>query len=97
MEYIENVQGSKELAVPLIFQVDTVYVKENIREETVTDPTTGDIRNVWLWNEWQYSYPEWREIELQRQITEQDITSIVLGQFITDLDLRLLELEVNNG
>lgn len=63
MQHYKNVHGSKELAVPLIKQVDTVYVKENIREETITDQTTGETRREWVWDEWQYTYPEYEELK----------------------------------
>ncbi|MEG2144904.1 MAG: hypothetical protein RRY40_06210 [Oscillospiraceae bacterium] len=66
MQYFENIHGSKEIAIPLIKQVDTVYVKTNIHEETTTDKITGEIRKEWVWNEAQYTYVEYA----QKQISD---------------------------
>lgn len=99
MTYIENVHGSQELAIPLIIQVDTVYIKDNIHEETITD-ITGETHAEWAWNEWQYSHIEWAvmQAELNKQdtilaeqnITDLELQNIELGQAMTDLELLVL-------
>lgn len=54
MQYIPNVQGSKELAVPILVQKTTVYVKQNIREIQVDGGWA-----TYQWDEYQYDKDEY--------------------------------------
>lgn len=66
MKFIEKVRGSKELAVPLIIQKTTVYVKVNIHEVESED----DIE-LYEWDEYQYDKDEYIEI-MQNEIIKRD-------------------------
>lgn len=77
MTKIYNVHGSKELAVPLILQVDTVYVKENIREESLVDPVSGEERTEWVWDETQYTYKEYSELITEAYISVAEVMEAI--------------------
>lgn len=64
MIVIEKVQGSKELAVPLIIQKTTVYVKENIHKVETDDNT-----EMYEWDETQYDKDEYLEL-MQSEVTK---------------------------
>lgn len=66
MKFIEKVRGSKELAVPLIIQKTTVYVKVNIHEVESED----DVK-LYEWDEYQYDKDEYIEI-MQNEIIKRD-------------------------
>lgn len=66
MKFIEKVRGSKELAVPLIIQKTTVYVKVNIHEVESED----DVE-LYEWDEYQYNKDEYIEI-MQNEIIKRD-------------------------
>lgn len=66
MKFIEKVRGSKELAVPLIIQKTTVYVKVNIHEVESED----DVE-LYEWDEYQYDKDEYIEI-MQNEIIKRD-------------------------
>lgn len=66
MKFIEKVRGSKELAVPLIIQKTTVYVKVNIHEIESEDNV-----ELYEWDEYQYDKDEYIEI-MQNEIIKRD-------------------------
>lgn len=64
MRFLSNVQGSEELAVPLVVQKTTVYIKENIRKLDPSDMSSFDGEmneniNLWQWDEYQYDKDEY--------------------------------------
>lgn len=78
MRKLFNVHGDISLAVPLIIDVDTVYIKENIREETVTDISDTE-RKEWVWDETQYTFGEYMDMENKRVTDMQMATSSLSG------------------
>lgn len=66
MKFIEKVRGSKELAVPLIIQKTTVYVKVNIHEIESEDNV-----ELYEWDEYQYDKDEYIKI-MQNEIIKRD-------------------------
>lgn len=80
MKEIKNVWGAKELAVPLICQTSTVYLKTRIREIDVTNNVTGEITKVWCWNEIQMSYREYFEhVAKQQNEQKTQIDSLMIS------------------
>lgn len=59
MKYIENVRGSEVTSVPLIMNVDTIYVHTNIRK--VVPKEGEEDRNDYQYTERQYTYEEYKE------------------------------------
>lgn len=79
MKEFKNVRGSME-EVPLIeISVDTVYIRTNVKR---VDEVTDDGFHGWEYDEIQYTLLEYLE-----NINE-------LGQHLTDLELRLMTLEM---
>jgi len=72
MKVIKNVTGSKELAVPLIIGVTTVYVKENIRKVEVDpkDKSNGfeSGGEQYIWDETQYERDEYLKLKKSKKI-----------------------------
>lgn len=56
----EGVQGSMEVVKHLEFNIDTVYVRNNIIK--------SEKENLWQYDEIQYSYEEWIEFQ-EKKIT----------------------------
>ena len=64
----EIVYGCKEMAVPVWFGYDTVYVHTDIHPDLTPDPVTGEINpDMYSYHEIQYRYPEYIEIMHKRQ------------------------------
>lgn len=79
MKEFKNVRGSME-EVPLIeISVDTVYIRTNVKR---VDEVTDDGFHGWEYDEIQYTLLEYLE-----NVNE-------LGQHLTDLELRLMTLEM---
>ena len=73
------VHGCKEMAVPVWFGYDTVYVHTDIKQDSTPDPVTGEVNpDMYVYHEYQYTYKEYIEIlnnrqtETENAICEQD-------------------------
>lgn len=73
------VYGSAKQAVPLIIGTDTVYVHTDIREHTVTDPDTGEVRTDYAYHEIQYELREYLQLMAQQAEQNTALMNTILG------------------
>ena len=82
MKVVNDVQGSLELAVPLIVDKTTVYVKKNIRK--FESPDTDDL---YTWDEYQYDKDEFiMLLNTDKQKLEADLVYVAM---MTGVDLNV--------
>lgn len=79
MKEIKRVRGTMTEVPLLEVSVDTVYIRSNVKR---VDEGTEEGFHGWEYDEIQYTLQEYL-----RGIND-------LGQYVTDLELRLLELEL---
>lgn len=85
MKIFKNILGSKAQAIPVVVNVDTVYVHSNIQKlETDLDGNPTD--NLYQYDEIQYTKDEYIQLMADRQNIE--------AQFTTELDLNVQDLQV---
>lgn len=88
----KNVQGTQETVPEIEFNKDIVYVRNNIRKVEKEDEFTGEMISYNQYDEKQYTYNEWTEINsdfintLNINNAEQDI-------FCMELDFKIMALE----
>lgn len=62
-----------------------VYERRNIRQETVTDPTTGDERTGWVYDEREYTKDEFAQLTsastqaIMQQLSEIELSVAEIG------------------
>lgn len=71
-----NVHGSPEQAVPLIVQKDTVYVHENIRQETID--MIGESITTWVYDEKQYDKDEYIKLLSEENTNVKDAVEVLI-------------------
>ena len=89
----KNVHGSQEHVNGLEFNIDTIYVRTNIKKEIVTDETTKEKREFWVYDEIQYTYNEYLEV-LNSKVEKSNIEQEAL---ILDNAYRVAVLEISTG
>lgn len=82
MKLYKNVHGSKEASRPIIVDKTTVYVHSNVKEETITDEISGDMRTEYVYDEIQYTRQEWEQIMADANAQTEDS----LCQFDSDIE-----------
>lgn len=83
MKYIKEVYGSSEQAKPLIVNIDTVYVHKNI-EKIEQDPEGNPVEDLYKYEEWQYTYPEYIQI-MAEQLNVNSEATAELGVVVSDI------------
>lgn len=82
---VGRVQGSAEMAVPLIVGLTTVYEHTNI-EQITEDKDGNPVENLYEYNEVQYRVGEYIELQSQRndelESTVDDILTNVLPEIM---------------
>lgn len=84
MKKIKNVIGSKESSLPIIVNVDTVYVHSNVRPLEI-DMSGNHVDNLYIYDEIQYTKDEYIQLIANKQNTE--------SMFSTELDLSIQEIK----
>lgn len=82
MEKYKNVHGSQDKVDGIEFNVDTIYIRTNIRREKEVDPITQKEHEYWVYDEIQYTFNEYLEVlntKVDKSETEQNTK-------ITDLE-----------
>ncbi len=82
MQEYKNVHGSQEHINGIEFNIDTIYIRTNIRREKEVDPITNREMEYWLYDEIQYTFNEYLEVlntKVDKSETEQNTK-------ITDLE-----------
>ena len=82
MQEFKNVHGTQEKVDGIEFNVDTIYIRTNIRRENGNDPITQDYIEYWVYDEVQYTFNEYLEVlnsKVDKSETEQNTK-------ITDLE-----------
>lgn len=82
-------RGTMETVPENEVNIDTVYIRTNITK------IEEDNFSGWEYDEAEYSLREYISIinELGRVLTDRELDNLILGQQVTELELRLLELE----
>ena len=78
---IENVQGSRVAAQPLILDVDTVYVHTGVTKVEPTEDENGIVNDdLYTYTEYQYTYPEFKALysEVSSRLEEDTIDKYTL-------------------
>ena len=72
------VHGSKEMAVPVWFGYDTVYIHTDIQPDLTPDPITGEINpDMYVYHEYQCTYKEYiQKMDVERQNLENAICEL---------------------
>lgn len=83
MKYIQEVYGSSEQAKPLIVNIDTVYVHKNI-VKVEQDSEGKSVEDLYKYEEWQYTYPEYIQIMAEQLIVNSEATA-ELGTIVSDV------------
>ena len=82
MKEYKNVQGTQTKVDGIEFNVDTIYIRTNIRREKEVDPITQQEHEYWVYDEIQYTFNEYLEVlntKVDKSETEQNTK-------ITDLE-----------
>lgn len=82
MQEFKNVHGTQTKVDGIEFNVDTIYIRTNIRREKEIDGITQKEYEFWVYDEKQYSYNEYLEVlntKVEKSETEQNTK-------ITDLE-----------
>lgn len=82
MEKYKNVHGSQDKVDGIEFNVDTIYIRTNIRREKKIDEITQQEYEFWVYDEVQYTFNEYLEVlntKVDKSETEQNTK-------ITDLE-----------
>lgn len=91
MQEFKNVQGTQTKVDGIEFNVDTVYVRTNIRREKEIDETTKQEYEFWIYDEKQYTYNEYLEF-LNSKV---DKTNSAQDDIILDNAYRVAILELS--
>ena len=82
MKEYKNVQGTQTKVDGIEFNIDTIYIRTNIRREKEVNPITKKEYEYWLYDEKQYTFNEYLEVlntKVDKSETEQNTK-------ITDLE-----------
>ena len=93
MKELKNVHGSQEHVDGLEFNVDTIYIRTNIRKEIVVDEATKENYEFWVYDEKQYTYEEYVVI-LNSKVDKANSTQ---DDLILDNAYRVAVLEISTG
>ena len=75
MKEYKNVQGTQDKVDGIEFNVDTIYIRTNIRREKEVDQTTQQESEFWVYDEVQYTFSEYLEVlntKVDKSETEQN-------------------------
>lgn len=90
---VKDVYTTQEHIDGLEFNVDTVYVKQNIRKKEIFDEEGKKVRELWVYDEIQYTYDEYVVI-LNSKVEKSNIEQEAL---ILDNAYRVAVLEISTG
>ena len=82
MQEYKNVHGTQEKVNGIEFNVDTIYIRTNIRREKEVNSVTQQEFEFWVYDEIQYTFNEYLEVlntKVDKSETEQNTK-------ITDLE-----------
>lgn len=85
MQVFKNILGSKTQAIPVVVNVDTVYVHSNIKKLEI-DLDGNPTDNLYQYDEIQYTKDEYIQLMADRQNIE--------SEFTTGLDMEIQESKV---
>ena len=82
MNNFKNVKSIETSVNGIEFNIDTIYIRTNIRREKEVDPITQKEHKYWVYDEVQYTFNEYLEVlnsKVEKSETEQNTK-------ITDLE-----------
>ena len=95
MKIVNDVKSqTKPIEIDDYTSPTTVFVRKNIREIEETDPVFKTVRKLFVYDETQYTYPEWNKI-ITDNITEEgkfiqeqvDVTQLAMTEIIDMIGL----------
>ena len=94
MKVFTDVTGTQE-TIPneIEFNVDTVYVRSNIRRIEINNKRRDTVSEVWCYDETQYDLKEYHEM-ISKQVSEQQKEMMEALDYSIDLDMRLAMIEM---
>lgn len=87
----KDVRGSQEFISEIEFNVDTIYIKTNIKKVKEIDGHTQEIREFWEYDEKQYTFNEYVAL-LSAKVDNLAKENIELRKINEEQDALLLEL-----
>lgn len=87
----KDVRGSQEFISEIEFNVDTIYIKTNIKKVKEIDEHTQEIREFWEYDEKQYTFNEYVAL-LSAKVDNLTKENIELRKINEEQDALLLEL-----
>lgn len=87
----KEVRGSQEFISEIEFNVDTIYIKTNIKKVKEIDEHTQEIREFWEYDEKQYTFNEYVAL-LSAKVDNLAKENIELRKINEEQDALLLEL-----
>lgn len=87
----KDVRGSQEFISEIEFNVDTIYIKTNIKKVKEIDEHTQEIREFWEYDEKQYTFNEYVAL-LSAKVDNLAKENIELRKINEEQDALLLEL-----
>lgn len=87
----KDVRGSQEFISEIEFNVDTIYIKTNIKKVKEIDEHTQEIREFWEYDEKQYTFNEYVAL-LSTKVDNLTKENIELRKINEEQDALLLEL-----
>ena len=87
----KDARGSQEFISEIEFNVDTIYIKTNIKKVKEIDEHTQEIREFWEYDEKQYTFNEYVAL-LSAKVDNLAKENIELRKINEEQDALLLEL-----
>lgn len=87
----KDVRGSQEFISEIEFNVDTIYIRTNIKKVKEIDEHTQEIREFWEYDEKQYTFNEYVAL-LSTKVDNLTKENIALRKINEEQDALLLEL-----
>ena len=94
MKISTDVTGTQEtMPNEIEFNVDTVYVRSNIRRIEIKNERRNTTSEAWRYDETQYELKEYHEM-IAQQVNEQQKELMESLDYSIDLDMRLAMIEM---
>ena len=85
---------SKPLEIDTTLSKKYVYIRKNINRIDVKDEVTNETITMYQYHEQKITHEQYKLYEIFNEMNTNSDTVVELQQTITDMDLRILELEL---
>ena len=107
MKEYKNVQGTQDKVDGIEFNVDTIYIRTNIRKVKEVDPITQKEYEFWVYDEVQYTFNEYLEVlnskvdksetEQNTKITDLEVLNAAQDDMIFEQSYEIAMLKLNSA